>query len=518
MDWSTVLVGKSSRAKAATSGPQIVHGVFCMKPRKCLLFAAFATAILSFCSCSGTHNHCTTNCNVNGDASLSLTLAAVPFVPPPSTSILSFVVTINSVSLTPSAGGSDVNVPLNNATYVVDLTRLESDSVFLGQAVSLVPTGTYNQIKLGITSSVVTSCAATSGTPGCNPGSVAQIATGPATPTTSGFTVTLASNEQAGLRILINMGPALTVNSGTQGVTGVSLAGANVLSAITLPPASSTLSSGQLDYLEDVTGVVTAASSSSITVETATRGSITSAITNSTIGSPNCVIQNQACTAKVGQIASLDATLNSDGTSSLLEFDPLSNTSADIIEGIVTTSNTSTTQFQVVTNEFVKASSGSLIGGLGLGDPVNVTLVGGVSPFVVDTKGLPIVNSPFVNSTSATDILPGQTVALRVTGFTAKSGATPASAQADFVVLRFTRVAGNVSTPPSPNFSIQLLPGFFGLTAAVQAQTSAGSPSTYLDGYSSTGAIPTNDNVAIRALYFGATTVPAFNVAKVRKN
>jgi len=136
----------------------------------------------------------------------------------------------------------------------------------------------------------------------------------------------------------------------------------------------------------------------------------------------------------------------------------------------------------------------------------------------VDTKGLPAVNSPFVGSTSATDILPGQTVALRVTGFTAKAGATPASAQADFVVLRFTRVAGNVSTPPSPNFNIQSLPGFFGQTSAVQVQMSAGSPSTYLDGYSSTGAITTNDNVAIRALYFGKTSVPAFNAAKVRKN
>jgi len=488
-----------------------------MNPRKYLVFAMLVTAV-SLSSCSGVKNRCTTNCNVSGDASLNLTLAAVPFVPPPSTSILSFVVTINSVSLTPSAGGSDVNIPLNSSSFTVDLTRLQSDSVFLGQAISSIPTGTYNQIKLGITSSVVTSCGATSGTPGCNTGSVAQFTTGPATPTTSGFTLTLASNEQAGVRILINIGPALTVNSGTQGVTGVSLTAANVLSAITLPPASSTLSAGQLDYLEDVTGVVTAASTSAITVQTATRGSITSVVTGSTIGSPNCVIQNQPCMATVGQIASLDVVLHSDGTSSLLEFDPLSTTSADVIEGIVTTSNTSTTQFQVVANELVKASSGSLIGSLNLGEPVNVTLVGGVSPFVVDTKGLSPVNTPFVGSTSATDILPGQTVALRVTGFTAKAGATPASAQADFVVLRFTRVAGNVSTPPSPNFNIQSLPGFFGQSSAVQVQLSAGSPSTYLDGYASTGAIATNDNVAIRALYFGKTSVPAFNAAKVRKN
>ena len=102
----------------------------------------------------------------------------------------------------------------------------------------------------------------------------------------------------------------------------MNFAAAGVLTASTLPPTSSTLAAGQLDYIEDVTGVVNAVSANSITVQTSTRELITSTITANTIGSPNCVIGNAACTATVGQVASLDATLNSDGTSTLLEFDP----------------------------------------------------------------------------------------------------------------------------------------------------------------------------------------------------
>lgn len=440
----------------------------------------------------------------------------MPFTPPPGTSILSFAVTINSVSLTPSTGGSDVNIPLNASTYSVDLTRLQSDSSFLGQAIKSVPKGTYNKLSVNL-SAVVTYCAATSGTPGCNSGSVAQISKSFATPTTpSNFSLTLAANQQAALRVLINFANALTVNSSSQAVTAVNLTATNVITTVSLPPSASTLSSGEFDYVEDVTGVVTAASSSSITVETATRGSITSSITSSTILSPDCVIKSTACAPAVGQIASLDMTLNSGGTFSLLQYDPLNSTSVDMIEGIVTTLNTSSNQFQIVTNDYVPASKSSIISGLSLGDPVNVTLLGTVQPFYIDSKGLPVFGT-FLGQTSATNILPGQTVALHVTSFTAKSGTTHASASADIVVLRFTRVAGSVTTPTGSIFSLQSLPPFFGQTTPSQVQLSIGTPSTYLDGYSSIGSIQQGDTVAIRALYFGATQ-PAFTAAKVRLN
>ena len=447
---------------------------------------------------------------------MNLTLAAEPLTPPPGTSILSFAVVINSVSLTPSSGGSDVNIPLNTSNYGVDLTRLTSDSSFLGQYINSIPAGTYNNLSVNM-SAVVTYCVATSGIPGCNAGSIAQIAKSFSTPTTSNFTLTLAANQQAGLRVVVNFANALTVNAAGQTVTAVNLTATNVITTVTLAPPASTLSSGQFDYVDDVTGVVTAASSSSVSILTATRGTITSTITSGTIGSPNCVIGNQGCTPTVGQVASIDATLNSDGTSTLLQFDPLTTTSEDLIEGIVTSSNTSSTQFQLVTNDYVPASSNSLLSGLSLGDTVNVTLSGGVLPFVVDSKGLTVYGT-FAGSTSATDILPGQTVLLHVTAFTKRSGNTPATATTDALALRFTRVSANVSGQPSPFLKLQNLPLFFGISGQPQAELATSNPSAYLDGYSSASSINVGDNVSIRALYFGSSVTPSFGAIKVRKN
>jgi hypothetical protein len=484
---------------------------------KCSALLVAMAATFLFTSCSGPKNRGGGG-GGNGEATLSVTLAAVPLTPPPGTSILSFVVTINSVSLTPSAGGSDVAIGLNSGSYAVDLTRLQSDSAFLGVASANVPSGTYNKLTVGITGVVVTYCTVTSGTPGCKSGSVAQFTTGAGAPTTSNFSLTLAGNQQAALRVQINFNNALTVNSGTQAVTKVDLTAANVVTTLALPPAASSLSSGQLDFIEDVTGIVTAASSSSVTVQTATRGTLTSSISSSTIGGTSCVIPTMtSCSSPaVGQVASFDAALNADGSSSMLLYDPISSTSVDLIEGIDTNLNASSTQFQIVTNEIVRASSGSLIGSLNLGDIVNVTL-NNPRPFVIDSQGLP-ESGNFLGLTSATDILPGQTVALHVTNFTAKSGSSPASATVDIVVLRFTRVAGSVSGPAGLTFNIGSLPPFFGQNGSNQVQLSSGTHTTNIDGYTSVNNIATGDNVSIRALFFGTGSVPTFSAAKVRKN
>lgn len=488
--------------------------------RSAVLVAVAAIFLLT--SCSGTKNRCVTNCGGNGDATLSLTLAAVPLTPPPGTSILSFVVIINSVSLTPSAGGSAVAINLNSGSYSVDLTRLQSDSSFLGIASASVPAGTYNQVKVGITNAIVTYCAATSGTQGCNTGSIVQLSSGPGTPATSNFSLTLTSNQQAALRVQINFNNALTVNTGTQAAT-VNLGAANVVTTASLPLATSTLAAGQQDFVDDVTGVVTAASNSSVTVQTATQGTITAAINNSSLFGPSCVIPPTApamCTnnniPSVGQVASIDAVLNSDGTGTLLVYDPISASSIDLIEGVDTTLNAFPTQFQIVTNAIVRAQSGSLIGSLNLGDTVNATLANNAQQFVIDSHGLTVPAGSFTGN-SATSILPGQTVALHVTSFTAKSGNTPASATVDIVVLRFTRVAGTVSGSGA-TFNIGSLPPFFGQTGTSQVQLSSGSPSTELDGFSTPTDITSGGNVSIRALYFGPNSIPVFSAAKVRKN
>jgi hypothetical protein len=202
----------------------------------------------------------------------------------------------------------------------------------------------------------------------------------------------------------------------------------------------------------------------------------------------------------------------------MLLFDPLTATSVDLIEGIVTSETTSSTQFQLVANDFVKANSNSLIGGLSLGDTVNVSLANLASGFFVDGKGLPLTSSNFSGSNSATDIHTGQTVMVRVTAFTPRSGSTPASATSDAVVLRFTRFAATASGAGSAQFNIGSLPPFFGFTTQPLVQLGNGNPITYLDGYTSKGSITSGDHLGIRALYFGTNVAPSFSAAKIRKN
>jgi hypothetical protein len=484
-------------------------------PLLVLLIASVAAV-----GCSGaTGGGCKVNCTV-GDATVSFTLSAVPIAPQPGTSILSFAVTLNGIKLTPASGGTDVNIPLNSATYVVDLTRLQSDSAFAGQVLANVPAGTYNQITVGVASAVVTYCTNAGISAGCDPLSVKQVSQPFTTVSPATFSAIFSSNQQTGLQIRFDIGKALTINAVTQVVTAVNLNATGVMTTATLPPVLSSLAAGQLDFVEDFTGVVTAASATSVTVQTSLRGAITAKVTATTITSSTCVINNNAgCASPLGQVASIDTVLNNDGTFSLLEYDPLDVTSSDIVEGIVTATPLTSTQFDIVANDILLKSASSLIGtNLSVGAPVHVTLSPTVFPFAVDSKNLPVVITSFGGSVSATDILPGQTVGLRVTNFTAATATVPAQITVDAVVLRFTRVAGGIFSVTGPTFNITSLPRFYNIFTSLPVQLSSGSPSTYYDGVTSPGNLIVGHTAAMRALYFGPAATPgAFTAAKVRQ-
>jgi hypothetical protein len=221
-------------------------------------------------------------------------------------------------------------------------------------------------------------------------------------------------------------------------------------------------------------------------------------------------------------VASLDTILNADGTFTLSEYDPLATKPGDWIEGIIGLPPSSLTQFQLVTNDFVVAPDGSLIGkNLEIGAPVSVTLVT-PKPFVVDTKNLVVPNTTFSGAMDASVLAPGQTLAVHVVSFTPSTGTTPAAAGVDFVYLRFTRVSGSVASVAPPNtFAMQSFPSFFGLTVSVTVQLSNVSPGTNFDGVSSASDLVSGQTASIRALYFGPptgatpTTTP-FSAAKVR--
>ena len=462
-----------------------------------------------------------------GTGALILTLRATPLSTPANTNLLSFRTNVVGVSLTPEMGGS-VNVPLNSDSYQVDLTRLQSDTALLAVTTS-VPAGTYTNIVVSFSDPSVTYCVQVQGNTGCAPGSITTVSGLPATPiiATSPFPLVVAREQSTGLAINVNIAEALTVNGQTQAITEVNLGATHVLSAMILPPTSSSLPSATLDFVEDITGIISSVDepTQTMTIQTATKGSITAIAAASTIVSPNCTTFNLGGTftcARQGQVATLDTILNPDGSLTLLEYDPLAITEGDWIEGIVGLPPSSSTQFQLVTNDFVVVNRNSLIGGnLKLGAPVQITLTS-PKPFVVDSKGLTIPNSSFSGAVDASVLAPGETLAVHVVSFTPGTGIAPADAKVDFVYLRFTRVPGSVASVAPPNaFAMQSFPSFFGLTFPATVQLSNGSPSTNFDGVSHASELVPGQTASIRALYFGPPTGPTptpspFSAAKVR--
>jgi hypothetical protein len=304
------------------------------------------------------------------------------------------------------------------------------------------------------------------------------------------------------------------------------------VTAVSLPPAAGSLGNNEAEFIEDVAGVVSSVtgSSSTLTLKTAERGSVTVTANSSTFYSPNCTSPPVNLTSdfncvKTNQLASMDVSLNKDGTSTLLEYDPLDAVASDWIEGVVTATPSSSTQFEVVTNDVFLASTGSMIANnVSLGDRITVSLKSGVI-FGVDSKGLtlPADATTFQSANDTSVLRPGQTVAVHIAAFTAASGSTPGSATVDLVDLRFARVAGAVfsSAPPS-DFFIQSLPPFFGASTQEKVQLSQPvapqTEPTNFDGVADATGLSNGQVVSIRALYFGLGSAIPFSAAKVRKH
>jgi Domain of unknown function (DUF4382) len=498
---------------------------------------------LSLASCSGPQNRRVTG--GGGTATVNLTL--VSDMPSASPSILSYRVTITQITLTPATGTAVAFTP--NPAPVIDLMRLQSDADFVGTLLS-VPVGTYSSITLSLgspqitflnnTSATITNASAASASGTCVVGAICKISpsvSGNAQVSALPFPITLTANGKTGLGIDFNLNNSVTVTNGTMTVTFTpTTAGIHVLSAFNLP-RNSNLTGNQLDLIEDIVGVVSV-SGQNVTLTSQTRGAITASTTSSTVFDQDpsnslCTNPSSACIV-AKQVASMDAILNSDGTLSIQEFEPLLSAQADVVEGIVVAVNQSgLTQFTIVTTDKVQATTNSLISGLNVGDPLTVNIVLNPKPFLVDTKGLQVSQSfpatfnNFANGTTTASIHLGQTVAVNVTSFTAATASASASCSTNTVTLRWSRLTGMPTTQASPTFNFNNSPGYFNFTPAssFQVQTFLGTPGTRgitnLEGITDINLINDTKPIAIRALYLENTTftaAPVFFAAKVRQH
>jgi len=482
----------------------------------------------------------------NGTAKVSLVLVAD--TPPANLGLVSFKVTINGITLTSSTGTKTNFTPNNGNGMVVDLVRLQSDSAFLGTLPS-VPTGSNSTITVSFSNPQLaffngTGAAITSLTPQCPANAVCSVsfsASVGAPIITSSTTI----GGDTGIGIDFNLSNALVLSGTTLNVSFINSGATDVISSFTLPRQNANLATGQLDLIEDITGVVSL-TSPAVTITPAAaagRGAVTATANSNTIlnADPSNTLcanptQGQVSTCvSSNQAASMDAILNSDGTLTIQEIEPLLATPKDTVEGTVVFINpNNSTQFEMVTADILPAAQNSLVGSLSIGDLLTVNLANNPNPFLIDSKGLPVASQfassfgTFANATNTTALHLGQTLAVHVTAFTAASGSTPASSTVDTVTLRWSRLTATPSGASSPSiFNITAVPGHFGFTqssifgVAIFTGTPGTKGVTNLDGIASGNAPAATPPTGIRALFIedpGNTLNPAFFAAKVRQH
>jgi len=501
------------------------------RSRALSFFSVLLFSIFSASACSGPKGGvgCVGMACGGGNGTVAVTMVADTL--PANPSLLTFQVTITSLKFT-SSGSSSTTVNLSPA-LTVDLMRLQTDSAFLGTfanipavqytSVTLVLTGNANITFLNDTGATLSSCPAST---------ICPLSLAASSNPVANLSFTVTQSAVTGIGIDLNFATALSI-SGTS--LALNFSNSNVLSAFTLPRANSNLASGQLDLMQDFTGVVSL-SNSTVTITPATvtgHGPIAATASSSTIYDPDptgalCptgTTQLNSCVSS-NQAASMDVILKSDGTLAIQEIEPLLGTLQDTVEGIVVSINSGNqTQFTLVVTNLIPMAQNSLIGTLKIGDGFTVNLANAMKPFLVDTKGLPVASQfaavfgNFANQSNTSALHLGQTVAVHVIApFTAAIGTTLASATSDTVTLRWTRFTAATSAASTPAFSITGFPSFFNATGIAQVESF---PATNLDGVPSTANLLVPNPVAMRALFIENTSnsaVPAFFAAKVRQH
>jgi hypothetical protein len=492
-----------------------------MSSRKYVGLALFA-AILSLASCSGTHNRCMTNCVVNGNALLSVSISDTP---PTNTTVVSFTLPIVGISLT-SSSGSQVSVFSTGTAANFELTRLQSDSDVVVTNAS-VAAGTYTAVSVTVGAATGTfinnSGAQVGNCPAANPFSVCGLPDGVTTTITAPINLVLTNDAHQWMDLDFNYNNAIVTTNGI----GINMQQANVLTATTTVPTG--VPSGDFANVDDFTGRVTAVSSSSISLTSTVRGSLTATINGSTkIFDPQVPAQCSGGVAtlaciQTGSIVSLQGVLTNTGAVVATSLDVIDSatTPADEVEGTIypSTCNVGTSIGMIISDSSIN-TTGSPLTSAGFGTGVCLTFT--TPSFLVDfgiltgQPGLPVSSAGF---SSGNDLLAGQTVRAKITGATPATGTNPIKATATAMILRYSRLTGTVNTVSGATFTIGGLPTYitaFTVPPLVQTYTTA----TLFEGTPNGGIPAASSTASVAALFYnpiGGPTQP-LQAAKVRQH
>jgi hypothetical protein len=459
----------------------------------------WAISILVCCaalaSCGGNAQYGSQGGGNSGNSSVVLTMTDTP---PSNVSILSAEVTLTGASLSPG------NVSLFSGSTTVELTRLQTDIAYLATAAN-IPAGSYTGVTLTFANPMLTIENDTASAIGsCPVGAICTMApTATANLSTTiplaGFTI--ASSSTTGLLIDVNLDNLLSATMGEDFSAGTTVTPFTP-AGIGAPPVGA----------EDVVGKVGNINASSNTF-TLTNASATYAFkvnnTSTFLQFPGtgCATPGFAC-LQDNQILSVDVGIQSDGSilARNIIFEDADGSDTEV-EGMITSTNVGSQQFNIVIQ-----TMSAPVSGLSIGQSITVQYAASPqTPFDIDlvhADNLQVSTAGFLFAT-APDLAVGQQVSIR-------RNATLAAGviKADRVRLRSTRVTATVQAgPPNIFLNSNSLPSLFsghGTITGITAQTSLTPPTIYFE----VGKTINSSNIVIGELV--SVRGPLFNVSGTR--
>jgi hypothetical protein len=399
----------------------------------------------------------------------SSVVLAITDTPPSLVTILSAQVTLTGATLAPG------NVSLFSGSTTVELTRLQTDIAYIATAAN-IPAGNYTSVTLTFANpSLTIENDSASTIAGCAVGSIC-----PVVPTATSLSTTvpltsfsIASSSTAGLLIDINMENLLSASLGEDFSAGTTVTPFTP-GGIGAPPVGA----------EDVVGHVgnINATSKTFTLTNATATYSLKVDNTSTFFqfpiTGTCPAPGFAC-LQDNQILSVDIGIKSDGSilARNLLFEDADSSDVEV-EGIVTSTNAASQQFNMVVLTISSSGTGLVIGG-------QATVQYSTSlptPFDIDFQhidNLQLSTSSFSSSfTGPADLVAGQQVSVR------RNSSSTSTLVADRVRLRSSRITATVQSVGAPNIILGNLPSLFfghGGVTLIQAQTSITPPTIYFE-------------------------------------
>ena len=461
------------------------------------LVLTLAFAVASVVGCGGSYSAPPPPPAQAAQMSVSLTDA-----PPAGVTVLSFEVSVTGASLAPG----NVDLLAGKTPPRIEVKKLETESAFLSTL--SIPAGTYTSLSLTFANPELTFLNNTGAAlAGCANGAICEIKPAGTLSATVNGNFMVTAGTQSGLRVDLNLASLISSSLGVEfGATG----------AVTATQQTKQ-NEGELEDLDDINGILKSPANNQFTLQTTDMGNITVTVDNNTEFEDfeACAAANFSCFVD-GQSVGVDLMLL--GTGSFLAkkvelSDEVAEAADDELDGVVSKID-SATQFEVVVIDELRN-----IANVSVGNPITVTLQSGPS-FEVDANGLSVPSNlanAFNAAADTSQLLPGQTVQVRVRSMTGGPAPVPITVATDRVRLRMTRFTATISGSVSgSNFNVGSLPGVFtanGVTL-IQVQTSS---STEFENVASASGLADGNTVSLRGLLFVSAPNPVLIADKVRK-